>query len=189
VQTQWWAIGPATAKALDQFGIEPQIPNKFDSPALLQELKSSWVERLAGSAPNQPAMDRLNNWRVLVVTGADGLGLIKQQLFELAIAHDVAEVYHRQERELTQSQLLACEALHSHLTALVCTSSKILELLDKQQIFSAKFKQRCYCICASERLCAVATSKGFRKVINSGGASNLDLHACIAATIQRAALL
>jgi uroporphyrinogen-III synthase len=90
------AIGPATARALNQAGYRVAVqPNEgFDSEALLRHPK---LEHLAGN-------------RILLIKGMNGRELLQQELTRRGAQVTVADVYRRERANPGSAELAALEA-------------------------------------------------------------------------------
>jgi uroporphyrinogen-III synthase len=90
------AIGPATARALNQVGLSPCVTptDGFDSESLLR----------------QPTFAHLTGRRVLIIKGMHGRGLLEEQLTRRGAQVIVADVYKRERAAHSAAELAGLEA-------------------------------------------------------------------------------
>jgi uroporphyrinogen-III synthase len=114
------AIGPATARALNQSGYEVALqPAEFDSEGLL----------------NSPRLEHIRGQRLLLIKGCDGRPLLEQELTSRGAHVVCAEVYARMPANPTAARIAAVRTeidagrLHVITATSVEIGSHLLEML------------------------------------------------------------
>lgn len=156
------AVGKATQKALQPYGLSALVPKTPDSEGILALI-------------NQFSLPA--NYPILLIRGDRGRGLLEQELsgpYQLG----ALPVYHR--IELTAALPPAMQqASAEHPVAWVVTSAQLLELTDKMLATAEIKPEQVAIIGGSERISDLARQKGYTNCYTATDASNAEIiHAC-----------
>ncbi|WP_394173814.1 uroporphyrinogen-III synthase [Thalassotalea litorea] len=161
----YYAVGPATAKALAPITSNLYTGQTFDSEGLLA----------------LPSLQRVNDQNILIIRGNGGREHLAQTLRQRQANVAYNEVYQRQWLSLDAVQLIE-KWRKLKINCMVVTSEA---LLDKAVALFANtdtlFKQEICWVVASERIAEKAKKYQLSRVVNAGGASNRLIVQAIAA--------
>ncbi len=163
------AIGPATARALEQAGFRAIVPRDgFDSETLLRHA----------------VLDAATERRILIVKGIGGRDEIKRELERRGAHVTVAEVYRRTRARPTALTLAALEArfVAGEVHVITATSAEIAEsLLEAATPLLRREFERVHWLVPSARVAAALRSSGLvAPVILAASAEDHDLVAAVA---------
>lgn len=163
------AIGPATARALEQAGFRTIVPRDgFDSETLLRH----------------PVLDAATAQRILIVKGIGGRDEIKRELERRGAHVTVAEVYRRTRAHPTAETLAALEArfVAGEVHVITATSAEIAaSLLQTATPLLRREFERVQWLVPSPRVAAALRSSGLAApVILADSAEDHDLVAAVA---------
>lgn len=164
---EWLAVGPGTARELDEFGIRASYPESSGSEELL----------------SLPQLCRLSGERLLIVRGRGGRELLFAELVRRGAEVEYWEVYERSELIYDDLAEDMAEVAQPHGRLLVVlTSMEIMENFARQ---AGPLAKHCLVLVPSQRIADRARLYAFPKVLNVGGASEQALYdAIVNATYQ-----
>jgi uroporphyrinogen-III synthase len=159
------AIGPATARALNQAGyrVAVQAADGFDSEGLLEH----------------PALHSLTGKRVLLIKGSHGRELLPDELARRGAQVTIADVYQRERAKPTPAALAALEA-HFAARAIQVITATSVEIADNLLKFAtpalrAEF-ERVHWVVPGERIARSLRERGLpAPVLQAGSALDQDL--------------
>lgn len=156
-----FAQGPATARALRRYGVEPILPEQgFTSEDLLRH----------------PFFDTVAGKRVVRLAGLGGRDLLLEQLRAQGCSVSAVALYQRMPARWNRHHRQVLEQFSDPI--LVISSSEgleiLLRLLDAQQL---KRVRRWRMLVSSARLEAAARAVGFDRVHRAASAASADLRA------------
>ncbi len=167
VDIEWWAVGKATAKAMQYHGIEVQIPeHNFNSEGLL------------AMASLKQAQDQA----VLIVRGGNGRALLADTLQSRGAAVSLLEVYKRTPVRPSEEQAQQLKALFANkqLNAVVITSVEILENMVAIGAKNNLNLREIPLIVISQRIADAALKLGFSAVKVASSSDNHEIIAALA---------
>lgn len=155
----WFAVGPGSAEALRQFGLDVTIPEqRFDSEGLLA----------------LPQLQQVAGEKILIWRGIGGREVLAQTLRERGASVDYAELYQREEQQYTPQvwqQTLAAD------TWLVLSSGQALQIIEQQV---PDLPQRIAgLILPSQRIADQIRNKNYHQVLVPASARDDDVLSCI----------
>jgi len=159
VGLDWFAVGPGSAEALLQFGLEVTTPSRcFDSEGLLA----------------LPQLQQVAGDKILIWRGVGGREVLAKTLRERGASVDYAELYQREEHRYEPS--VWQQALTTD-TWLVLSSGQALQIIEQQV---PDLPQRIAgLILPSERVADQARNKNYHQVLVPASARDDDVLSCI----------
>jgi len=154
------AVGKATARALDEYGLEPTLvpESSMDSEGLLA----------------LPQLQDVSSQRIVIVRGNGGRELMRDTLEQRGAEVEYVEVYRRQVPRRNPANLIA--NWERMVEAVTITSAQILEnlftLLGED---GAKLLQQTPMVVVSERIAELADERGCRVIYLSESAMDRDV--------------
>ncbi len=159
---EWFAVGPTSAEALDQFGLSAIIPSeRYDSEGLLA----------------LPELQQVDNEKILIWRGVGGRETLAATLRERGAQVSYAELYQRVEQTYPASTW--DQAIHSN-TWLLLSSGQALDIIEQQVPDLAS--RVAGLVLPSERVATAARERNFQRVLVPASARDEDVVACLAAT-------
>lgn len=156
---QWYAVGAATAAALQNSEVEACVPEAgVNSEALLA----------------LPELQQTAGKRVLIMKGVGGRGLLAETLKSRGAEVEELDLYRRCKVPYSSEQIKA--RIGSQLPEIILvTSVEILESVD--ELLSPCYSQlmSVNLVAASERIARAAEKMGYRKVVTANSASDRDI--------------
>lgn len=152
------AVGKATQKALQPYGLSALIPKTPDSEGILALI-------------NQFSLPA--DYPILLIRGDKGRGLLEQELsgpYQLG----VLPVYHRIELTAAMPPFMQ-QATVSQPVAWVVTSGQLLELTDKMLSTAGIKAEQVAIIGGSARISDLARQKGYTNCYTAKDASNAEI--------------
>lgn len=157
------AVGKATQKALQPYGLSALVPKTPDSEGIL-----ALVHQF--SLPT--------DYPILLIRGDKGRGLLEQELgspYQLG----VLPVYHRIEQTAALPPAMQQASVETPI-GWVITSGQILELTDKMLSTAGIKPEQVVIISASARISDLARQKGYTNCYTAKDASNAEIiRACL----------
>ena len=169
IDLQVAAVGQATARALDEFGLEPTVVPKdsMDSEGLLR----------------MPQLQDVRDKRILIVRGNGGRELIRETLEQRGAQVEYVEVYRRQVPKRNPANLVA--NWDTMVEAVTITSGQILEnLLGMLGDSGTEALQRTPVVVVSERIAEQAAALGCQIVYLADSAMDRDVLASLCEIYQ-----
>lgn len=155
VGIEWLAIGQQTCAQLSHYGISASQPEQgYDSEALLQ----------------LPALQSLQDQRILIMRGSGGRELLAQQLTQRGARVDYADLYQRTAPDYTCAEISSTIG-NKHVAAALITSGEALHNLDRliQQQPQLKNLKTALIIVPSSRIARLARPLGYTRVTVANG--------------------
>ncbi len=163
------AIGPATARALNQAGyrVAVQPSDGFDSESLLRH----------------PRLNSLAGTRILLIKGSDGRELLRHELALRGAQVTVADVYRRERAQPNAAELAALEAHFAAgaIQVITATSAEIAgSLLELATAVLRKDFERAHWVVPGARIAQSLRERGLSGVLlQADSAEDQDLVAAI----------
>lgn len=153
------AVGTATARTLDDYGLEPTlVPERMDSEGLLA----------------LPALQSVDDKRILIVRGNGGRETLREVLESRGARVAYAEVYRRQLPQRNPANLI--RNWDSLVNVVTATSVQILDnLFSMLGELGEPLLQKTPLLAASERIAAQARARGCDKVMVAPSALDRDM--------------
>ncbi|WP_171022340.1 uroporphyrinogen-III synthase [Thalassotalea litorea] len=170
VQSSYYAVGPATAKALSSLALTPSAikihtGQTFDSEGLLA----------------LPSLQQVSDQKILIIRGNGGREHLAQTLRQRRANVAYNEVYLRHWPSMDASQLIE-KWRKLKINCMVVTSEALLDkAVELLANADRSFIQGIYWVVASERIAEKAKQYKLDRVINASGASNRLIFQAIAA--------
>lgn len=152
------AVGKATQKALQPYGLSALVPKTPDSEGILALI-------------NQFSLPA--NYPILLIRGDKGRGLLEQELgapYQLGIL----PVYHRLEQTAALPPAMQ-QATAEKPVAWIVTSGQILELADKMLATAEIKPEQVVIIGGSDRISDLARQMGYTNCYTAKDASNAEI--------------
>ena len=150
-----FAVGPGTAKTLQQAGVTKVIiPESFNSEGLLA----------------LPELSEVMSQRILIVKGEGGRPLLGDTLISRGAKIDYLDVYRRRAIAI-EPEVWDWFWSGKNERIVTCASIETLEAFDAQRIASEKPQTVTICV-ASDRIAEACRRLGYTKIISAGGAAN-----------------
>ena len=150
----WLAIGRGTAGELTKYGISAEFPSDSDTESLL----------------DLEVLKNVRSHRVLIIRGEGGRNLLEKTLVQRGAYVSLSEVYRRKALSYSDLDTLPCSSVLTS-TSLDALNSLLSSLPDSRKAFNL--------VVPSKRIETVAKNLGFKRVTNSGGASDKELYDAI----------
>lgn len=164
------AVGEATARALDELGLEPtlQAQGSMDSEGLLR----------------LPQLQQMTGKRVLIVRGNGGRELLRETLGERGARVDYVEVYRRRIPQRNPANLL--RNWSTLVEAVTVTSGQILDnLFEMLGEPGEPLLHDTPLVVVSRRIAAQAQARGCRQVLVAASAADRDVLKTLCQVAQR----
>ena len=158
ISLEWLVVGPGTAEALKQQGVNASFPDQAGSEGLLA---------LAG-------LQEVVGEQILIVRGAGGRELLGQSLGESGASVTYLETYRRLPLRHDFSDLVAGSIV-------ILTSAEILENFTS---LCGKSLHGYHAVVPSSRVEGIARTHDFQGVTNAGGASDEALYDAVIKVIN-----
>ena len=158
ISLEWFSVGPATAEALNHYGVGASFPGSAGSEGLLA---LAGLQEVAGD-------------QILIVRGAGGRELLSRSLGESGASVTYLEAYRRRLLQHDFSNLVAG-------TIVILTSAEIMQNFTA---LSGGRVRRYHAVVPSSRLEKIARTYVFRGVTNAGGASDEALYDAVLKVIN-----
>lgn len=162
VGIQWWAVGKATARALNTYGLEAKTPDRsFNSEGLLGEKDLTHVY----------------DQNILIIRGQNGLNLLPETLKARGADVSLLEVYKRLPGKPSDEELekLGKLILQNQLDALIITSVEALGNAREIVVGHNLDISKLFLVVISERIAAEAKKAGFQNIKVATGAGDEEI--------------
>ena len=163
VKQQWYAVGPATAVAMESWGLLPLTANQHDSEGML----------------DLPSLSQIEGQRFLILKGEGGRRTIKESLEGRGAQVDELPLYQRVAPDSDAEPIKRWLNQDVGLRIIVISSGDGLKnLLKMAAPYTAELKA-IPLVVVSQRLAQFATTLGFKTVLCSQGVKVNAIMSCI----------